>query len=369
MTQHIPTWLERAVIQTASLHPYIPGKSLQQLLRETGLSKAVKLASNENPYGAAPAVITAMQQACTASHRYPDGDSTALKNALAEHHDVNPDRILLGNGSNEVLELLIRCFADHQTQVVYSRRAFIVYALATVAAGAHGVAVEDDANLGHDLSAMLAAVTQYTRIVCIANPNNPTGTLLDNADIQAFLDALPRNVVVIVDEAYHEYVIETHADSVAYLYHPGLVITRTFSKAYGLAGCRIGYGIGNAELIACANRYREPFNVNSIAQAGALAALDEQLWMQTHVTKALFERDNLEDALQQRGLLLAHSHGNFVLLRHKEAVNIHALMEQQGMILRPLVPYAMADVLRVSVGTSKENAAFLDALDHVLSTL
>ncbi|MDQ6975680.1 MAG: histidinol-phosphate transaminase [Mariprofundaceae bacterium] len=369
MNQKTPTWLDRAVIQTASLHPYVPGKSLEQLLRETGLSKAIKLASNENPYGSPPAAIIAMQQACATTHRYPDGDSTALKKALAKQHDVDPARILLGNGSNEVLELLIRCFADHKAQVIYSRRSFIVYALATLAAGAHGVAVEDDADWGHDLVAMLAAVSQYTRVVCIANPNNPTGTLLANASIQGFLDALPRDVVVIVDEAYHEYVAETHANSIAYLYHPGLVITRTFSKAYGLAGCRIGYGIGDAELIACANRFREPFNLNSIGQAGALAALGEQLWVKTHVVKLLFERDVLEKALQERGLLLAHSDGNFVLLRHANAMRIHALMEQQGIILRPLVSYSMPDVLRVSVGTSAENHAFLRKLDQVLTQL
>jgi histidinol-phosphate aminotransferase len=366
---NFPDWLSRAVPQTSDLHPYIPGKPLEQLLRETGLSEAVKLASNENPYGPPPAAITAMQQACNDVHRYPDGDSTQLKNALAKHHNIDATRLLLGNGSNEVLELIIRCFANSDAQVIYSRRAFIVYALATVAAGAHGIAVDDDETLGHDLAAMLAAVSQYTRVICIANPNNPTGTLLENKKIQAFLDQLPRDIVVIIDEAYHEYVADVDSDSIHHLYHPGLVITRTFSKAYGLAGCRVGYAIATPDLIACVNRYREPFNLNSIAQAAACAALGEQAWVSEHVAQALDERERLEQALKERGLSFGHSFANFVLLRHAQAHTIHQKMESQGIILRPLAPYGMADFLRVSVGTNEENTRLLAALDDVLSSL
>jgi len=366
---NLPDWLTRAVPQTSDLRPYIPGKPLEQLLRETGLSEAFKLASNENPYGPPPAAIKAMQSACNEVNRYPDGDSTKLKKALAKHHNIDSARILLGNGSNEVLELIIRCFANHDAQVIYSRRAFIVYALATVAAGAHGVAVDDNETLGHDLPAMLAAVSQYTRIICIANPNNPTGTLLDNDHIQAFLDQLPRDIVVIVDEAYHEYVVNVSSDSIHCLYHPGLVITRTFSKAYGLAGCRVGYAIATPDLIACVNRYREPFNLNSIAQAAACAAIGEQTWVTAHVAQTLAERERLESALQERGLSSGQSYGNFVLLRHERAGVIHQKMELQGVILRPLAPYGMADFLRVSVGTNEENTRFLCALDTVLAML
>ncbi|MDQ6978931.1 MAG: histidinol-phosphate transaminase [Mariprofundaceae bacterium] len=361
-------WLGRAVPQTSDLHPYVPGKPLEQLLRETGLTEAIKLASNENPYGPPPAAIKAMQSACTEVHRYPDGDSTQLKNALAKHHHIDSSRLLLGNGSNEVLELIIRCFANNDAQVIYSRHAFMVYALATVAAGAHGVAVDDDETLGHDLSAMLAAVSQYTRIICIANPNNPTGTLLDNNKIQSFLDQLPRDMVVIIDEAYHEYVADISSDSIHSLYHPGLVITRTFSKAYGLAGCRVGYAIATPDLIACINRYREPFNINSIAQAAACAALSEQTWLTVHVAQALGERDRLELALQERGLSFGHSYGNFVLLRHEKADVLHQKMELKGVILRPLASYGMADFLRVSVGTPEENSQFIHALDAVLAS-
>lgn len=359
-------WLAHSVEQTPSLYPYVPGKPVEQLLRETGLRHAIKLASNENAYGPPPAAISAMQQAALNVHRYPDGDCTALKKALAEHHGIEVASILPGNGSNEVLELVIRCFAGSGAQVIFSRRAFIVYALATVAAGAQAVVVEDTVALGHDLQAMLAAVTENTRAICIANPNNPTGTLLTNDEIQQFLDQLPRNMIVIIDEAYHEYVAAKLGDSIHTLSHPGLVISRTFSKAYGLAGCRVGYAVADRAIVACINRFREPFNVNALAQAAALAALGEQAWVFARVADCLREREKLEKRLRQKGILGGYSHGNFVLLQHQKAAKLHQLMEQQGVILRPLAGYHMVDFLRVSVGMDEENSRFLQVLDQVL---
>ena len=360
-------WIDRAVAQAAGLHPYIPGKPVETLLREKGLNHAIKLASNENPYGPAPKAIAAMQAAAGEMHRYPDGDATALKAALADLHAVSREQILLGNGSNEVLELIIRTFAGAGDEVIYAQRGFIVYALATQAVGARGVAVAEADGLSHDLEGMLAAVNARTKVICLANPNNPTGTLHDNATLQAFLDRLPRDLIVIVDEAYYEFVADQLGDSLAQLSHPGLVISRTFSKAYGLAGCRVGYAVADAEIVALVNRFREPFNLNGLAQAAALAALDDRDWVMARVAETVAERERLESALDALGLLTGHSHGNFVLLHHADSAALHRQMEDGGIILRPLAPYGMADDLRVSVGLPAENDAFLARLEQFLA--
>jgi len=362
-------WMARAVVQTAGLHPYIPGKPVETLLREKGLSRAIKLASNENPYGPSPKAIAAMQDVASEVHRYPDGDATVLKEALAAVHGVATDQILIGNGSNEVLELLIRTFAGNGDEVIYSQRGFIVYALAAQAAGATGMAVPESDGLSHDLDGMAAAVTARTKIVCIANPNNPTGTLLETASIQAFLDSLPRNLVVIIDEAYYEFVADQMGDSVHDLSHPGLVISRTFSKAYGLAGCRVGYAVADRAIVGLANRFREPFNINLLAQAAAVAALDDGDWVMARVAETVAERQKLETALHELGMFGGHSHGNFVLLCHNSSNEILQQLENHGIIPRPLAPYGMADYLRISVGLPEENAEFLSVLKNIVAEL
>ncbi len=359
-------WMGRAVAQTQGLYPYIPGKPVEQLLREKGLSHAVKLASNENAYGPSPKAMAAMQVEISEVHRYPDGDCTALKTALAKRHVVKTSQVLIGNGSNEVLELLIRCFAGAGDEVVYSQRGFIVYALATQAAGAIQIAVPDTDTLGHDLHAMAAAVTDKTKVVCIANPNNPTGTLLNNDELQTFLDALPRHMVVILDEAYDEFVADVKSDSLQTLKHPGLVVSRTFSKAYGLAGCRVGYAVADASLLAVVNRFREPFNVNNFAQAAALAALDDGEWVMDKVVKIKAERTRLEAAFDALGVLGGKSYANFVLLKHAKAADVLNGLEDQGIIPRPLAGYGLKDYLRISVGTVEENDVFLWGLDVAL---
>ncbi|MDQ6973177.1 MAG: histidinol-phosphate transaminase [Mariprofundaceae bacterium] len=355
--------------QAGGLHPYVPGKPVEQLLREKGLTRAVKLASNENPYGPAPSAITAIQKAAAEVHRYPNGDCTQLKQALAERHGVSTNQILPGNGSNEVLELIIRCFAGPGDEVMYSERGFIVYALAATAAGANGVPVPEADGLTHDLKGMLDAVNAHSKVICIANPNNPTGSLLPAAALQNFLDKLPRNVVVVLDEAYHEYV-QTAADLPdTPLHHPGLLICRTFSKAYGLAGMRIGYAFGDAELVSLINRFREPFNVNLLAQQAALAALGDTAWLQQTVAETLSERQRLEDFLLETGLLGAASHGNFVLLRHTDAGEIGRRLEDRGIIPRPLGPYGMAEWLRISVGAPQENNIFMTTLADLMQSM
>jgi len=359
-------WQAQAVVQSARLHPYIPGKPIEQLLREKGISTAVKLASNENPYGVPPKAVAAMQKAATQAHRYPDGNCSKLRKALATFHQVNENTLVLGNGSNEVLELIIRTFAGAGDDVVFSQRGFIVYALAAQAAGANPVAVAEADGLTHDLQAMAAAVNECTKLVCIANPNNPTGTMHDTASLQAFLDQLPRQVIVLLDEAYYEFVSDILGDTVHVLQHPGLIISRTFSKAYGLAGLRLGYAVMAPEIASLVNRFREPFNVNLLAQEAALAALDDQSWVMQHVQLMNEQRAVLEKALQQRGVLGGVSCGNFVLLKHEAAKELTEWLESRGVIPRPLAPYGMPDVLRISVGLDSENEVFLKTLDAFL---
>jgi len=359
-------WAARVVPQGGALHPYVPGKPVETLLREKGLERAVKLASNENPYGPSPKAIEAIKNMADKVHRYPDGDATLLKKALAAFHAVSSDRILVGNGSNEVLELLIRTFAGAGDEVIFSQRGFIVYALAAQAAGASGVAVAEPDGLAHDLDAMAAAVTGKTKMICIANPNNPTGTLHGNDAIQQFLDRLPRDLIVIVDEAYYEFVADALGDSITALSHPGLVISRTFSKAYGLAGCRVGYAVADAAIVAMANRFREPFNVNLLAQSAAIAALTDADWVGEKVALCRLERERMESLLAQRGVLGGRSYGNFVLLRHKQSQAILRRMEDRGIIPRPLAAYGMPEYLRISVGTSAENDELLNALAEII---
>ena len=368
MESDMMNWAARAVPQTQGLHPYVPGKPVEQLLRDKGLSHAIKLASNENPYGPSPKAMEAIRHAAGEVHRYPDGNSWHLKEALAALHGVAPDYILPGNGSNEVLELVIRTFAGPNDEVVYSQRGFIVYALAAQAAGARGVAVPEADGLAHDLQAMAQVVTANTKIVCIANPNNPTGTWIDSERLQAFLDRLPSDVVVILDEAYYEYVMVEQGEYVP-VRHPGLVLCRTFSKAYGLAGCRIGYAVADPDIVAVVNRVREPFNVSLLAQQAAVAALVDRDWVMERVALCNAERLRLESALAELGILAAPCRGNFVLLRHASAALILQQLEDQGIIPRPLGPYGMPDCLRITVGTSVENEALLAALKPILASL
>ncbi|MDX8391608.1 MAG: histidinol-phosphate transaminase [Mariprofundaceae bacterium] len=362
-------WNRHTVTQCANLHPYIPGKPVEQLLREKGLSAAVKLASNENPYGPSPSAVAAIRDFASEIHRYPDGDSGELKAALAARHAIKSNQILLGNGSNEVLEIIIRTFAGAGDDVVYSARGFIVYALAARAAGANGIAVPEADGLTHDLDAMLAAVQAKTKVICIANPNNPTGSLLNIEDLQAFLDALPRRMIVILDEAYYEYVRGEIGESIGVLQHPGLIVCRTFSKAYGLAGLRVGYAVGDDEVLSLVNRFREPFNVNLLAQKAALAALNDANWVAGKVAESLQQRQRLEVFLAESGLLGAASHANFVLLRHVQAAEIARQLENSGIIPRPLAPYGMPEWLRISVGTADENRQFMTAMQDILKVL
>ncbi len=350
----------------AALQPYVPGKPVDELKRELGLSDVVKLASNENPLGVSPAVPIAIAAALQDVARYPDGNGFALKQAIAAHYAVDTSQITLGNGSNDVLDLIVRCFAAGTDEVVYSQYAFAVYAIATQSVGAVGVEVPA-LNYGHDLPAMLAAIGPQCKMVFVANPNNPTGTYFNQAALLSFIQQVPAHVLVVLDEAYVEY-DPTLTDSVALLRQfSNLIICRSFSKAYGLAGLRVGFALASSGVTEVLNRVRQPFNVNSLAQAAAIAALHDQAFVE-----ATRQHNNLGMAqmlagLAQLGLQVLPSKGNFVCVQLPMAGQV--LFEQLlklGVIVRPLQGYAMHNFVRISIGTTSENDSCLSALKQVL---
>jgi histidinol-phosphate aminotransferase len=349
---------------------YIPGKPVEELAREFHLdpAKIVKLASNENPRGPGPAVRRAIADATDVLSRYPDGNGFALKSELALRHGASPDDIVLGNGSNDVLELVTQAFLRPGDHAVFSRHAFAVYPLATQARGAIGVEVAAK-DFGHDLPAMRAAIGPTTRIVFVANPNNPTGTWLTPYAVQAFLESVPADVLVVLDEAYNEYLDPTQlAPSDAWVRrYPNLVVSRTFSKAYGLAALRVGYGLMNAKVAEMLNRVRQPFNVNALAQAAALAALGDEAYVAESRALNADGRAALERAFRDRRLDFVPSHANFVLVRVGDAGRVYQRLLEQGVIVRPVANYGLPEWLRVTVGLPEENARFLDALAGALA--
>jgi len=353
-----------------SIAPYIPGKPIEELAREYGLAEdsIVKLASNENPRGPSPKVREAVMAACAGITRYPDGNGFALKSALAKRFGVAVDQIVLGNGSNDVLELVSQAFLRPGDQAVYAQHAFAVYPLATQARGAHGVEVKAR-NLGHDLDAMASAITPRTRIVFVANPNNPTGTWLPPSAVRAFVAAVPRDCLVVLDEAYDEYLdAAQRSASVAWIgEHANLVVSRTFSKAYGLAGLRVGYGLMHAAVADMLNRVRQPFNVSSVAQAAALAALADSDYV---VESARINREGLAQlaaALDAMGIEYVPSHANFLLVHVGDGARVYERLLRRGVIVRPVANYGLPAHVRVTVGLPEENLRFLAALKLALA--
>jgi histidinol-phosphate aminotransferase len=350
--------------------PYVPGKPIEELAREFGLAEEniVKLASNENPRGPSSKTKQAIADAAAGVTRYPDGNGFALKTALAIRFRVERDQIVLGNGSNDILELVTQAFLRPGDHAVYSQHGFAVYPLATQARGAIGIAVAAR-DLGHDLAAMRAALTPRTRVVFVANPNNPTGTWLPPEDVKAFLHAVPRDVLVVLDEAYNEYLDRAQqADTASWIAeHPNLIISRTFSKAYGLAGLRVGYGLMHATVADMVNRVRQPFNVNSVAQAAAIAALEDTAYVEE---SARLNRDGLAQLMQgldALGVGYVPSHGNFLLVHVADAQDVYIALLRQGVIVRPVANYGLPEHLRVTVGLQEENRRFLTALASALA--
>jgi histidinol-phosphate aminotransferase len=347
----------------------VGGKPIEEVARELDLDPAtiVKLASNENPRGPSPKAQAAIAAAAADLTRYPDGNGFSLKLALARRLAVAPEQIVLGNGSNDVLELATHAFLRPGDDAVYSQYAFIVYPLATQARGATGIEVAA-ADFGHDLDAMRRAITARTRIVFIANPNNPTGTWIPGDVVERFVAAVPRHVIVVLDEAYNEFLDPAEQTNAATWVsrYPNLVVSRTFSKAHGLAGLRIGYGVMDPAIADLMNRVRQPFNVNSLAQAAALAALDDVDYVEE--SRALNRRGlaQVESGLRGLGVRALPSRGNFILFEVRDADAVFRALLRQGVIVRPVANYGLPTWLRVTIGTEDENARFLASLARAL---
>ena len=350
-----------------AISPYVPGKPITQLARELGLEveKIVKLASNENPLGMSPKARAAVAAALDGLARYPD--QFDLIDKLAERLGVARNQIVLGNGSNDVLELAARVFLAPGRSAVFSAHAFAVYPLATMAAGA-ACLVAPAKHYGHDPAAMLAAIRQDTRIVWIANPNNPTGTFLSSAELREFIARVPADVAVVLDEAYNEYLPPTERiDTVGWLKDfPHLIITRTFSKIYGLAGLRVGYAVAAPEIADLMNRVRQPFNVNNLAIAAASSALDDHLFVAESYALNRRGMEQIIAGLKRLGLEHIPSHGNFVTFAVPDAEAINRKLLAQGVIVRPVGGYGLPHHLRVTIGLETENARFLAALERAL---
>jgi histidinol-phosphate aminotransferase len=355
-----------------AIAPYPPGKPISELARELGLNEAdiVKLASNENPLGPSPLALAAAQDALADMALYPDGAGFALKAKLSEKLGVAANRIVLGNGSNDVLDMAARAFLAPGVSSVYAQHAFAVYPLATQTVGAQGIVVPAR-DYGHDLAAMRAAIRDDTRVLWIANPNNPTGTFLPWAELEAFLETVPPRVLVVLDEAYGEYLPPAgRCDTAAWLTRfPNLLIVRTFSKAYGLAGLRVGYGLGSADVIDLLNRVRHPFNVNAPALAAAEAALDDAGFLARSYALNSAGMAQLVAGLAGLGIETVPSKGNFLLAKVGDAARINTELLKCGVIVRPVANYGLPEFLRVSVGLAGQNARFLDALSVVLAAL
>ncbi len=351
--------------------PYSPGKPISEVQRELGLDSIVKLASNENPEGPLPAVLAAIKDAADDINRYPDAACFELTERLARHLDVTPDSLIFGNGSNEVIDILIRALISPGENVVYSEHSFIVYALATQVHFESGVAVPLAAGDRHDLPAMATAVNEQTKLVIICNPNNPTGTYNTQAELDTFLAAIPDHVIVAMDEAYYEYVgADDYPETLAMLKaHPNLVILRTFSKIHSLAGLRIGYGVGHSGLIGELHKTREPFNVNMLSQAAAIACLDNWHEVAGRRDRNREQLDWLCAELQELGLETVPSQTNFVLVRGE--VNAGELTEKllkMGVIVRPMHAFGLGDgAMRISIGLPSENQRCIEALKEILT--
>jgi histidinol-phosphate aminotransferase len=353
-----------------AIAPYQGGRPIEEVALELGLApeSIIKLASNENPLGMPPAARAAAAAALGDVGRYPDGNGTALRSALSRRLNVPVSWLTLGNGSNDILELAASLMLSPGASCMYSQHAFAVYALATQARGAR--AIETPARcLGHDLDAMRAAIAPDTRLIYIANPNNPTGTLLAADALAAFLKAVPPHVVVVLDEAYNEYLPPAmQYDSLAWVRrHPNLIVSRTFSKVYGLAGLRVGYGIAQQEMTDLLNRIRQPFNANSVAQAAARAALDEVDFVRHSVELNEHGRAELCRRLAEMGLEIAPAYGNFVLVRVGPAAAVYQELLRRGIIVRPVANYGLPEWLRITVGLLDENARFLRELPEALA--
>jgi histidinol-phosphate aminotransferase len=367
-------FLELAAPGVRGLKPYQPGKPIEELERELGVKNIIKLASNENPLGPSPKAVAAAQKALADCWLYPDGNGFVLKQALSAKLDVPMESLTLGNGSSDILDFAVRAFVTPADEVMFSEHSFAVYPILTQAAGAKATVVPAR-EWGNDLAAMKARITDHTRLIFIANPNNPTGTWLADEALEQFIGELPRRTLVVVDEAYFDYASHPamgargYPDAVRWVRkYPNLIVARTFSKSYGIAGLRVGYGVSHPDVADLMNRVRPPFNVNNVALAAAVAALGDE----DHLTRSLEMNAagmrQLEAGFTRLGLPYIPSVGNFVCVDvGRPAAPVYDALLREGVIVRPVANYGMPDHLRVTVGRPEENARFLTALERVLA--
>lgn len=352
------------------IKPYQPGKPIEEVAREIGvgdIESISKLASNENPLGPSPLALAAIRKALPRLNLYPDGSCYYLKQALSRKLGLPPERIILGNGSNEIIELIMHVFAGKGDSVVYAHPSFLVYRLVAKLFGVGAIEVPLK-YFTHDLNAMARAITPETRVIFIANPNNPTGTAVSPPEIETFLRDLPPDVITVIDEAYYEYLPDSlKFNSLDYLDKRRIIVLRTFSKIYGLAGLRIGYGLSSEDVVEILNRVRQPFNTNSLAQAGALAALDDD----EHVRRTLeINRKGLEmlnRGFQDLDLDFVPSFANFVLVKVGQGQEIFQKLLKKGIIVRPMDFYDMPEYLRITVGLPEENQRLLKELEKLIN--
>lgn len=369
------SFLELATPGVQQLSPYQPGKPVEELERELGISNVIKLASNENPLGPSPLALEAINRVAGSINYYPDGGGFVLSNKLAQKHQVEVANITLGNGSNDILELVTRAFLTPQHSAVFSQHSFAVYPIVVQAVGAKANVAsaypEDHESmpLGHDPAAILSQIEDSTRIVFIANPNNPTGTWLAPDVLEDLFNKIPANIIIVLDLAYTEYMDEDIKPPINRWLNqfPNLLITQTFSKVYALAGLRIGYSISNAEIADVLNRVRQPFNTNMLAQSAAIASLDDA----AHVTDSVAMNDAgksfLQSALAEMNLSYLPSMGNFIAVNVKQdGLAVYQKLLQQGVIVRPVTNYAMPEYLRITIGTQQQNERFVETLKQII---
>jgi len=368
------TIIDTALVQIKQLHPYSPGKPIEELERELGISNAIKLASNENPLGCSPLVRGVLQQAGEHIELYPDANAYYLKQRLGQKLGIDENQITIGNGSNDVLDLIARSFLETGAEAVFSQYSFMVYAMVTQACGATAkvaaaLGPDHASPYGHDIDAMADLISNKTRVVFIANPNNPTGTWLSRDRLRAFVEQLPENIAIVIDEAYFEYVaLAQYPDTLQWLEQfPNLIVTRTFSKIYGLAGLRVGYAVSSPALCDLFNRVRQPFNGNSLGLAAAQAALDDDAFVEQSRLGNARGLESMQRWFDDRGIPYIPSAGNFLTVCFGDrSQRVYQELLQRGIIVRPVANYGLHEHLRISVGTEPQLQQMYQALGEVL---
>ncbi len=353
-----------------AIMPYEPGRPIEEVARELGLDpdSIIKLASNESAIGASPKAIEAMRQALDTVYLYPDGGSWLLNNRLADFHGVDRRQVIVGNGSNEILELVGHCFLNESTSAVFSAHAFVVYKLVSVLFGARQIEVPMAPGLLHDLDAMLAAIADDTTVVFVCNPNNPTGTILDVEALERFVRQVPEHILIVLDEAYAEIALRPMPRSINLIRErPNVLVCRTFSKAYGLAGLRMGYGLGAPEVVTALQKARQPFNTNLLAQVAATAALDDAAFVEEGRRIYAAGKEQLENGLRELGLDFVPGFANFMLVKVGDGGGMTRRLQEAGVIVRPMGGYQLPEYLRVTFGTLAQNDRFLKTLASLLS--